>query len=151
METQAHTVESFNVDHTKMDAPQVRMAGRLTGPKGDVITKFDLRFVKPNTVPMPTEVLHTLEHLLAKYLRNVMDGVVDLSPMGCRTGFYLIVFGEHQAEEARTALIFSLRKVLQTRWEDVPGTDERSCGNYRDHSLPAAIEFAAEVLKGLER
>jgi len=85
--------ESFLIDHTAMIAPQVRKVGVQTGPAGDRVSKFDLRFIKPNTDAMPTAAIHTLEHLLATYMKEYLEGVIDISPMGCRTGFYLSIWG----------------------------------------------------------
>ena len=143
--------ESFTVDHRNMTAPQVRKAGVLTGPAGDKVSKFDLRFLKPNHDSMPTGAIHTLEHLLALYMRRQLKGIIDLSPMGCRTGFYFLLFEEKTEEEVRAALVDSLREVLRAKWEDVPGVDERSCGNYRDHSLRGAQEYAKMFLEGFEK
>lgn len=139
--------ESFAIDHTKMSAPQVRKAGVSYGPNGDAITKFDLRFMKPNSESLPTAALHTLEHLLATYMRCHLD-IVDLSPMGCRTGFYLTVWGEVEAAVVQDALLESLKLVLRTEWSDVPGVSEKECGNFRDHSLFGAKEYAGKVLAG---
>lgn len=140
-------VESFNLDHTKVRAPYVRLAGRYAGPSGDQVTKYDLRLVQPNQAEIPTAPLHTIEHLLAGYLRDVLDAkIVDASPMGCRTGFYLTVLGE----PAEVAVKDALRKALQsvTQHEgDIPGCSELECGNYRDHSLPGAKAWAASILK----
>jgi S-ribosylhomocysteine lyase len=145
----ARKVESFEIDHLTMPAPQVRPAGVQVGPKGDKLSKFDLRFLKPNTDAMPTATIHTLEHLLATYMREHLEGIIDLSPMGCRTGFYLTVWGEVSADSVREALVHSLKKVVTTQWIDVPGTTAKECGNYRDHSLFGAQEYATVVLKGL--
>ena len=134
-----------------MAAPQVRPAGVQTGPKGDVISKFDLRFLKPNTDAIPTAAVHTLEHLLATYMRERLVGIVDLSPMGCRTGFYLTVWGEVSGEAVRDALLYSLQKVIATEWSDVPGTTAKECGNYRDHSLFGAQEYARQVIEGFAK
>ena len=133
-----------------MSAPQVRKAAVLTGPGGDRISKFDLRFVRPNRAALPTSAMHTLEHLLAVYLREYLEGVIDLSPMGCRTGFYLTVWGTPDAETIRATLIQSLQEVVQTEWSDVPGVSEVECGNYRDHSLFSAQEYARQILKGFQ-
>src|SRR5690606_28298722 len=99
-------LESFELDHTRVRAPYVRLAGRYQGPRGDVVTKYDLRLVQPNRAELPTAALHTIEHLLAGYLRDALpreEGViVDGSPMGCRTGFYLTVLGEPAIEAVRT-------------------------------------------------
>jgi S-ribosylhomocysteine lyase len=85
-------VESFGLDHTKVQAPYVRLAGRKRVASG-VVEKYDLRLAQPNREALPTAALHTLEHLLAGYIRDHLPGVIDLSPMGCRTGFYLVAEG----------------------------------------------------------
>ena len=131
-----------------MAAPQVRKAGLLTGPVGDQISKFDLRLVRPNTESIPTGAIHTMEHLLALFLRQHMDDIIDISPMGCRTGFYMTIWGDVAPETVRTALVKSLRQIVTTEWKDVPGTTEQECGNYRDHSLFSAQEYARKVLIG---
>ncbi|WP_125152413.1 S-ribosylhomocysteine lyase [Clostridium rectalis] len=138
-------VESFELDHRYVKAPYVRKCCTLSGKNGDKITKFDLRFVQPNTSEMPTGAMHTIEHLLANYLREFLDEVIDLSPMGCRTGFYLTLWNDRNENEVRIALEKSLKKVITT--ECVPATNEIQCGNFRDHSLFAAKEYAKLVLK----
>ncbi|ADL53575.1 S-ribosylhomocysteine lyase [Clostridium cellulovorans] len=138
-------IESFLLDHTKVKAPFVRKCEVKTGPKGDNITKFDLRFTQPNESALPTGAIHTLEHLLAGYMREKMDGIIDLSPMGCRTGFYMVAWGDIQAETVIDALTYGLKKVLDT--EVIPATTAVECGNYRDHSLFAAKEYAKLVLE----
>lgn len=140
-------VESFTMDHTKAKAPFVRNAGRIVTPQGDVITKFDLRFVQPNQKVMPTAAVHALEHLLAGFIREELDDVVDLSPMGCRTGFYLIQIGDSPTEQIKVALVKALEKVLQAK--EVPAANEIQCGNYRDMSLAGAKEYATQVLAKL--
>ncbi len=139
-------LESFDLDHTRVRAPYVRIAGRYTGELGDRITKFDLRFVQPNKAEIPTAALHTIEHLLAGFLRDELgDVVIDASPMGCRTGFYLVAFGEPEAEAVAEALKNALTRVAAHEG-DIPGCSELECGNWRDHSLPGARAWAAEVL-----
>lgn len=129
-------VESFTLDHTKVKAPYVRLITVEEGPKGDKISNYDLRLVQPNENAIPTAGLHTIEHLLAGLLRDRLTGVIDCSPFGCRTGFHLITWGEHSTTEVAKALKSSLEEIAyQTKWEDVQGTTEKSCGNYRDHSL----------------
>ncbi|MDO7798990.1 S-ribosylhomocysteine lyase [Enterococcus avium] len=140
-------VESFTLDHTKVKAPYVRLITKENGGKGDTITNFDLRFVQPNENAIPTAGLHTIEHLLADLLRDRLDGVIDCSPFGCRTGFHLIVWGEPTAHEVAVALKESLEEIAEkTQWEDVQGTDIVSCGNYRDHSLFSAKEWAKKIV-----
>ena len=139
-------VESFSMDHTKVKAPFVRKCGVLTGPKGDVVSKFDLRMMQPNMAAIPTGALHAMEHLLASYLRDEVENVIDLSPMGCRTGFYFIVWGEPSIEQIQTALCNALQRIVNAT--EVPAANEIQCGNYRDLSLFAAQEYAKLVLKG---
>ncbi|MCM8711443.1 S-ribosylhomocysteine lyase [Clostridium sp. SYSU_GA19001] len=141
-------VESFLLDHTKLKAPFVRKCGVLQGPKGDYVSKFDLRFMQPNLEELPTAAIHTLEHLLAGYMREKLDSIIDISPMGCRTGFYLVAWGDVEVDAVIEALNYSLKKVIET--EAVPATTAVECGNYRDHSLFAAKEYAKYVLhKGI--
>ena len=142
-------VESFELDHTKVVAPYIRRAGLYNGPKGDIITKFDLRFMQPNKVFMDISGIHTLEHLLAVYLREeeIGEDIIDLSPMGCRTGFYLTVWGEKSESDIKTPLVSSLKKVLDTK--EVPATNEIQCGNYKEHSLDKAIEYAKGFIENI--
>lgn len=137
-------VESFQLDHTKVKAPYVRVAGTEKNEKGSTIQKYDLRFLQPNADALPTAAVHTLEHLLATYLRDELEGIIDISPMGCRTGFYLIIWDEHNPADVAAALTKVLHKVLET--EVVPAVSALECGNYRDHSLFSAQEYARQVL-----
>lgn len=140
-------VDSFELDHNAVRAPYVRLAGSYRGPAGDVVSKFDLRLVQPNVDAIPTAPLHTLEHLLAGYLRDELPGVqlIDASPMGCRTGFYLTLFGE-PAEQ--TMLAAAERALAAVRDHDgaVPGDSPERCGNHRDHDLQGARDWAAAAL-----
>jgi S-ribosylhomocysteine lyase len=139
--------ESFDLDHTRVRAPYVRLAGRQLGPRGDVICKYDLRLVQPNRAEIPTAALHTIEHLLAGFLRDELGSdVIDASPMGCRTGFYLTMLGEPDEAAVLDALTGSLRRVAAHEGE-IPGCSELSCGNWRDHSLPGARAWAQSVLE----
>lgn len=140
-------LESFDLDHTRVRAPYVRVAGRYRGEQGDPVTKFDLRLVQPNRAEIPTAPLHTIEHLLAGFLRDELgDIVVDASPMGCRTGFYLVVLGEPAPAAVAAALTAALRRVAAHEG-DIPGCSELECGNWRDHSLPGARAWAEAVLE----
>jgi len=141
-------VESFTMDHTKVKAPFVRKCGHFSTSKGDIITKFDLRFTQPNMESIPTAALHAIEHLMAGYIREELEDVIDLSPMGCRTGFYLIKLGETKEETVAKALINALKKVIEA--EEVPAANPVQCGNYRDISLFGAQEYAREILPKLE-
>ncbi|REC96800.1 S-ribosylhomocysteine lyase /quorum-sensing autoinducer 2 (AI-2) synthesis protein LuxS [Microbacterium sp. AG157] len=146
-------VESFTLDHTAVLAPYVRLIGTESGPRGDVISNFDLRLVQPNEQEIPTAGLHTIEHLLASLVRDRIDGLIDISPFGCRTGFHVIMWGEPEVAALVDAVSDSLRAIVEeVEWDDVPGTDAFSCGNYRDHSLHTAKEWSKAVLaKGISR
>lgn len=140
-------VESFTLDHTKVKAPYVRLITEEHGPQGDVISNYDLRLVQPNQAAIDTAGLHTIEHLLASLLRDRLDGVIDCSPFGCRTGFHLITWGTHTTTEVAKALKSSLETIANDiTWADVPGTTIESCGNYKDHSLFSAKEWAKLIL-----
>ena len=90
-------LDSFTVDHTRMHAPAVRVAKTMTTPKGDTITVFDLRFCRPNAEILTERGIHTLEHLFAGFMRDHLNSdsveIIDISPMGCRTGFYMSLIG----------------------------------------------------------
>lgn len=140
-------VESFTLDHNKVIAPYVRVITTEVGTRGDEITNYDLRFAQPNQAEIPTAAIHTLEHLLAALLRDQLDGIIDVSPFGCRTGFHLIVWGKYDAQEVAQALKTVLTQIAEEiEWEDVQGTDAKSCGNYKDHSLFGAKEWAKLIL-----
>ena len=120
-------VESFTLDHTAVKAPYVRLINVEAGPKGDQISNFDVRLLQPNAGEIPTSGLHTIEHLLASLLRDRIDGVIDCSPFGCRTGFHLIMWGAPSVREVTEALASSLHAIAEeVTWEDVPGTDDQS-------------------------
>lgn len=138
-------VESFQLDHRKVKAPYVRKCCVLNGAKGDKVTKFDLRFLQPNVEAFGTAAMHALEHILAHELRTELDGIIDLSPMGCRTGFYLSIFGDVDPADVKAALENSLKKALD--YKEVPAANEIQCGNYRDLSLFGAKEYAKKVLE----
>jgi S-ribosylhomocysteine lyase len=146
-------IESFTLDHTAVLAPYVRRIGVEHGPGGGTITNFDVRLVQPNEGEIPTAGLHTLEHMLAGLLRDHIDGVIDISPFGCRTGFHLLMWGEPEIADVVTALTESLRFIADDATEsDIPGVSAVECGNFRDHSLHSAREWARVVLdQGISR
>lgn len=137
--------ESFRLDHTKVQAPYVRLAGVKATPKGDLIEKYDLRMAQPNQEALSTGAIHTLEHLLATYIRAHLEGVVDISPMGCRTGFYLVVLGEPGPQKVLEAFRATLQEVIDHAGP-IPGVSELECGNYRDHDPSEARAWAERVL-----
>ncbi|HHH72433.1 MAG TPA: S-ribosylhomocysteine lyase [Sulfuricurvum sp.] len=145
-------LDSFTVDHTIMPAPAVRKAKGMKTPCGDDITVFDLRFCKPNEEIMPEKGIHTLEHLFAGFMREHLNGsdveIIDISPMGCRTGFYMSVIGT--PDEARVAKAWeaSMQDVLAVeKQEDIPELNLYQCGSCKMHSLEEAKAIAKGVLE----
>ena len=137
-------IESFTLDHTKVKAPFVRKSG-VEERNGVRISKFDLRLLQPNKEEMPTGAVHTLEHFIAGFMRETLEGVIDISPMGCRTGFYMIIWGDVEVKAVIEALNYSLEKTLEQ--EEIPAANEIQCGNYRDHSLFSAKEYVKQILE----
>ena len=148
-------LDSFMVDHTKMPAPAVRVAKTMETPKKDTITVFDLRFCKPNQEILSSEGIHTLEHLFAGFMRDHLNSknveIIDLSPMGCRTGFYMSLLGNPKAKKVAKAWKKSMEDVLGVKSEkDIPELNLYQCGTYKMHSLEEAKEIAENVLnKGI--
>ena len=138
-------VESFDLDHTKVVAPYVRLAGKKLGVHGDVVVKYDIRFKQPNKAHMEMPALHSLEHLMADRIRNHADYVIDLSPMGCQTGFYLAVINHENYDEILQVLEKTLQDVLVA--ESVPACNEVQCGWAASHSLEGAQSLAKEFLE----
>lgn len=146
MTTEKTNVESFDLDHTKVVAPYVRLAGTKTGAKGDVVTKYDIRFKQPNKVYMEMPALHSLEHLMADRIRNHTEDVIDLSPMGCQTGFYLALLNYNDYDGVLTIIENTLQDVLEAA--SVPACNEVQCGWAASHSLEGAKALAEEFLAG---
>lgn len=145
-------LDSFLVDHTRMPAPAVRVAKTMKTPCGDTITVFDLRFCKPNKEMMGERGIHTLEHLFAGFMREHLNGpdveIIDISPMGCRTGFYMSLIGSPDEQRVAEAWKASMEDVLKVeRLEDIPELNEYQCGSYRMHSLDEARDIARTVLE----
>ncbi|MDR0299125.1 MAG: S-ribosylhomocysteine lyase [Streptococcaceae bacterium] len=143
-----NNVESFQLDHTKVLAPYVRLINIEKGPHGDSITNFDVRFVQPNRNVIGMAALHTIEHSMASLIRNRIDGMIDFSPFGCQTGFHMIMWGEHSSAEIAQVIKASLEEIASDAfdWEQVPGVAEKECGNYKNHSVFGAKEWAKKIL-----
>lgn len=144
-------LDSFRVDHTIMPAPAVRVAKTMNTPKGDNITVFDLRFYVPNKGIMSEKGIHTLEHLFAGFIRNHLNSdsveIIDVSPMGCRTGFYMSLIGTPDEQTVATAWKKAMEDVLNVQTQnDIPELNEYQCGTYKMHSLEEAKEIAKEIL-----
>ena len=144
-------LDSFKVDHTKMTAPAVRQAKTMTSKSGDDITIFDLRFIAPNKGALSGRGIHTLEHLYAGFMREHLNSdtveIIDISPMGCRTGFYMSLLGRPDEKDVAKAWEASMRDILTVASEDdIPELNIYQCGNYKMHSLADAKATAQAVL-----
>ncbi|GAB6046068.1 S-ribosylhomocysteine lyase [Caminibacter profundus] len=140
-------LDSFLVDHVKMPSPAIRIAKKVKTPKGDIITVYDLRFAKPNKEIISEKAMHTLEHLFAGYMRdNLLNyEIIDISPMGCRTGFYMSVIGEPEDKEIIEAFKKSMENILNT--EKIPEANIYQCGSCYLHSLESAKKVANHILE----
>ncbi len=144
-------LDSFTVDHTIMPAPAVRKAKVMKTPCGDDITVFDLRFYKPNKDKMDGRGIHTLEHLFAGFMREHLNSknveIIDISPMGCRTGFYMSVIGTPDEKRVAKAWKKSMEDVLKVKSKkDIPELNVYQCGSYKMHSLKNAKKIANDIL-----
>lgn len=144
-------LDSFTVDHTIMNAPAVRVAKVMKTPAGDTITVFDLRFCRPNKEIMPEWGTHTLEHLFAGFMRNHLnsDGVeiIDISPMGCRTGFYMSLIGTPDEQRISVAWKAAMKDVLNVKDQrSIPELNEYQCGTFKMHSLEEAQQIAQNIV-----
>lgn len=147
-------ITSFTIDHIKLQ-PGIYVSRKDTA--GDTtITTFDIRMTSPNEEPvMNTAEVHTLEHLGATFLRNhpeYKEKVLYFGPMGCRTGFYLLLAGDYESKDI-LPLITEMYAWMSEFDSEVPGASAKDCGNYLDMNLPmarfVAKRFLTEVLSNI--
>lgn len=143
-------IASFTIDHIRLQ-PGVYVSRRDT-IGSEVITTFDLRMTSPNEEPvMNTAEVHTIEHLGATFLRNhpqYKDKTVYFGPMGCRTGFYLLLAGDYTSGDI-VPLMIQLYEFIRDFREEVPGASPMDCGNYLDMNLPMANYLAEKYLNNV--
>ncbi|WP_282924066.1 S-ribosylhomocysteine lyase [Mediterraneibacter massiliensis] len=141
-------ITSFTVNHLKL-VPGVYVS-RKDFWEGTCVTTFDIRMTSPNEEPvMNTAEIHAIEHLGATFLRNHEDfkeSVLYFGPMGCRTGFYLLLFGEHTSQDI-LPLLKEMFAFIAGYQGQIPGAAPRDCGNYLDMNLPMAKYLAKKYLK----
>ncbi|KQY44787.1 S-ribosylhomocysteine lyase [Cellulomonas sp. Root137] len=142
-------VESFNLDHRTVVAPYVRLADTKQLPAGDVIQKYDVRFTQPNVAHLEMPTIHSLEHLFAEHSRNHSERVIDFSPMGCQTGFYLILQGEWAYDDVLGLVQDTLTDI--TTATEVPAANEVQCGWGANHTLAGAQDAARTFLGAREQ
>ena len=141
---QKQNVESFNLDHTTVAAPYIRLADRKVLPQGDVITKYDIRFKQPNKEHLAMPVMHSVEHMFAEFSRDHSNAILDFSPMGCQTGFYLMLSGEPSLDEVSDLVADTLTDILKA--DHVPAANEVQCGWGANHTLEGAQTAARDFL-----
>lgn len=138
-------IKSFEIDHTKLIAPTIRLADtyRKDG-YGLEIKKYDIRFVTPNTTYIDDKTMHSMEHLLATSFKMVFkDDMIDLSPMGCKTGFYFIEFANGNDVEKIKEAIKNASKVT------IPVPTKENCGSYLLHNIEGARVFLERISEEL--
>ncbi len=141
-------IKSFTIDHMKLMPGLYVSRKDVTG--GVTLTTFDIRMTRPNYEPvMNTAEIHAIEHLGATFLRNDeawADKVVYFGPMGCRTGFYLILAGDYDSKDI-IELMISMYEFIRDYQGKVPGAAPKECGNYLDINLPMAVYMADRYLR----
>lgn len=142
-EKQKTNVESFDLDHTAVAAPYVRVADRKTLPGGDVLVKYDVRFTQPNKGHLGMKAIHSIEHMTAHHMRNHTDALIDFSPMGCQTGFYALTLGVEPADFMQI-LAVTMQDLLEAT--EVPAANEVQCGWGANHSLEEAQAAVRDFL-----
>ena len=148
-------ITSFTIDHIKLQ-PGLYVS-RKDKVGAETVTTFDLRVTNPNEEPvMNTAEIHTMEHLAATYLRNNTewkDRVLYFGPMGCRTGFYLLLAGDLESEEV-VPLVKACFEFIRDYRGEIPGASAKDCGNYLDMNLPMANYWGkkyAALLENIDR
>lgn len=140
-------IASFTIDHIRLQ-PGIYVSRRDTAGS-EIITTFDLRMTSPNEEPvMNTAEMHTIEHLAATFLRNhpvYQDKTIYFGPMGCRTGFYLLLAGDYTSTGI-VPLMIEMFEFIRDYQDQVPGASPKDCGNYLDMNLPMANYLAKRYL-----
>ena len=143
-------IASFTIDHIKLQ-PGVYVS-RKDQVGAETITTFDLTMTSPNEEPvMNTAEVHTIEHLGATFLRNhpsYKDKVIYFGPMGCRTGFYLLLAGDYASRDV-VPLITEMFTFIRDYRDEVPGASPKDCGNYLDMNLGMANYLAKRYLENV--
>lgn len=142
-------IESFKVNHLMLDAGLY--VSRRDQNGSSIVTTFDMRVTAPNREPvMDMPAIHTIEHLGATFLRNSAraDEVIYFGPMGCRTGFYIVVFGELQSEDIYNLVVEMCDFIIDFEGE-IPGAKPEECGNYSEQNLNMAKYYISKYKKAL--
>lgn len=147
MEIRMEKIASFTIDHIKLQ-PGIYVS-RKDHVGNEVITTFDIRMTSPNEEPvMNTAEVHTIEHLAATFLRNHKEfgsRIIYFGPMGCRTGFYLLLAGDYESSDI-VELLKDMFVFIRDFKNEVPGASPKDCGNYLDMNLGMANYLAKKYL-----
>lgn len=143
-------IESFRIDHERLEAGLY--VSRIDRRGEACVTTFDLRFTRPNREPvMDMPAVHSIEHLGATFLRSSprKDEIIYFGPMGCRTGFYLVMFGELAAEDV-CGLVSAMCEYILAFDGPIPGASPKECGNYSEQNLDMAKYYVSRYLAELK-
>ena len=135
-------IASFQMNHDTL------IPGLYLSRTDEDIVTYDIRFIRPNTPPyMEIAAMHTIEHLFATYVRNtpLKDGVIYVGPMGCRTGFYFLVRSTVISHEQAIGMVRDAMAYIAVYEGEIPGAMRMECGNYLEHNLPRAREYAENM------
>jgi len=141
---EAHTIGEL--DHQKLKAPHVKLRALTMGEHGDGVFSVDLRINQPNTKYLSTTELHSFEHfLLAGFRKYMPQNFISVAPMGCQTGFYLILLNEGNAQKICDVYETILNDILAAT--EVPYANIRECGHFENHNLELAKDLAGKLLE----
>ncbi len=140
---EAHTIGE--IDHRKLKAPHVKLRSCTAGERGDMVYSIDLRINRPNTTYLSTTEMHSFEHfLLAGFRKYLPNNFICVAPMGCQTGFYLVLLNEGSSQKICSIYENILNDVVNAT--EVPYANIRDCGHFENHNLDLAKEIARRVL-----
>lgn len=138
------------LDHRFVKAPYIRLSSGKCGSRGDCAYVFDLRITQPNTNYMSTLQIHSVEHLfLAGFRKHLPGSFISVAPMGCQTGFYLILLNEARASVVRKIYKKILTEILSMR--EIPYANDKDCGQSIHHSIKEAKKIAKMLLRAEEK
>jgi len=141
---------AVELDHRLLKAPHVKLRSITVGPKGDVVFCIDLRICQPNVEFLSQTELHSFEHfLLAGFQKYLPENFISVAPMGCQTGFYLVLFNQGHADVICRVYERILTDILNST--EVPYANIEQCGNYKDHSLELSQTLARRLLEAKAR
>ena len=133
-----------DIDHRAMTPPSLRITQQASGPAGDQISTWDLRLAQPNVSHVGMPVVHSIEHFLGTYLRQMADFVILAAPMGCQTGFYVVTVGMNDFDTLERLIASALEAVLEAT--EVPLANVKQCGWAENHTLVGAQRLAQWLL-----